>query len=90
LKGYKSVSEDAPNDKIFGTVASMIVSNSGDFKNSQIYLMMLDSITTQNDGKQLIKYKEFSTTLEKLFSKSQPKFTSREFTRNPPINGICH
>lgn len=89
LQGYKSINMLSPNDKIFGTVASMIVSNHGNFKNSYIYLMMIDSITIQNNGKQLIKYNELYTTLEKLFSGSKPKFVEHEFERSLPINGIC-
>ena len=89
LQGFKSVNRNIANDKIAGTVASMIVSNQGDFKNSYIYLMMIDSITTQNDRKQLIKYNELNITLDKLFNESKPKFVEHEFVRNPPVNGIC-
>jgi hypothetical protein len=90
LQGFKSVNKNMPNDKIAGTVATMIVSNHGDFKNSPIYVMMINSITVQSDGKQLIKYDELHTTLKKLFGESKPTFVAREFMRNPPINGICN
>lgn len=89
LQGLKSIDMRNPNEKIFGTVASMIVGNNGKFKNSSIYVMMLDSITTQNNGKQLVKYHELNTTLDKLFSKTEPKFVEREFMRNQPTNGVC-
>ncbi|MCC2667088.1 MAG: hypothetical protein K0S63_1004 [Gammaproteobacteria bacterium] len=67
----------------------MVVSNNGDLKTSSIYLMMLDSVTTQKDGKQLIKYQELRTTLEKLFTNPKLTFVKRKFIRNPPVNGIC-
>lgn len=89
LQGFKSVDAHIPNDKVFGTVASMIVSNNGDFKNSSLYLVMLDSITQQSDGKQLIKYNELNTALKQLFGEGKFKFVEHEFVRNPPINGIC-
>lgn len=89
LANFKSVDANIPNDKIFGTVASLIVSNNGNLKNSYIYVMMLNSITTQSDGKQLIKYRLLNTTLAKLFSEKAPQFTKREFVRNSPANGIC-
>jgi hypothetical protein len=67
----------------------MIVSNHGNFKESHIYVMIVDSITTQSGGKQLIKYNELRTTLATLFSEAKPKFVKREYARNPPVNGIC-
>ena len=85
LQGLKSVNENTPNDKIFGTVATMIVSNEGNFKNSTIYIMLLNSITTQSDGKQLIKYNELQTTLENLFGEAKPKFVVGEFVRILPL-----
>lgn len=90
LKGIKSVNKNIPNDKIAGTVASMIVSNQGDFKKSHIYVMMINSVTVQKDGKQLIKYNELHTTLAKLFGQSKPEFVEREFERNPPVKGVCN
>lgn len=89
LQGHQSIRLRPDNNKIFGTVASMIVSNHGNFKRSHLYLMMLDSITTQKDGSQLIKYKTLYTTLEKLFQSSKQKFIMREFVRKPPVDGVC-
>ncbi len=89
LQGFKSVYLTSGNDKIYGTVSSMVVSNDGDLNSSYINLRMLDSITTDSRGRQLIKYKELNSSLTKLFANSYPTFVEHEFTRNPPINGIC-
>lgn len=89
LQGFKSVDLNSGNDKIYGTVSSMVVSNDGDLNTSYINLRMLDSITTDSKGKQLIKYKELNSSLTKLFSELNPIFVEHEFARNPPINGIC-
>ncbi|HEV2613844.1 MAG TPA: carcinine hydrolase/isopenicillin-N N-acyltransferase family protein [Gammaproteobacteria bacterium] len=90
LHGVTSINKNIPNDKAAGTVATMIVNNTGDFKSSQIYVMMIDSIIVQSDGKQLIKYNALNTSLENLFSGSQPKFVEHEFVRNPPVGGVCN
>lgn len=89
LQGTKSVDLTTGNDKIYGTVSSMIVSNNGDLKNSTIYLMMLDSIITDINNKQLIKYKVLHTSLATLFEEAKPTFVEHEFIRKPPVNGVC-
>lgn len=89
LQGFKSVDLNIGNDKIYGTVSSMIVSNNGDLKDSYLYLKMIDSITTENNNKQLIKYRVLYTNLFKLFEESKPLFIKHEFVRNPPNNQIC-
>lgn len=89
LQNFKVVDQKTPNDKIFGTVATLVINNQGNFKLSPIYLMMTKSITTQENGKQLIKYTVLQTTIARLFSSSKLQFVEHEFVRNPPINGIC-
>lgn len=89
LQKFKTVNMNPGNNKIFGTVATMIVSNHGDFKKSSIYLMMLDSITTQKNKNQLIKYNVLHSTLDKLFNESKPGFRAKEFIRKTSANGIC-
>lgn len=89
LQNFRSINLNIGNDKIYGTVSSMIVNNTGDLKNSPIYLMMVDSISTDKNNKQLIKYRELRTTLAKLFENIQPIFVERKFIRNPPVNEIC-
>lgn len=90
LRGLKSISVTNKNDKIFGTVSSMIVNNRGDLSESPFYLMMLDSITSDSHKKQLIKYKELRTSIAGLFTAQTPKFIEREFVRSLPINGVCN
>ncbi len=89
LQESRSVDINKGNDKVYGTVSSMVVHNTGDLKKSTFYLAMIDSITTNNDDKQLIKYKELRTNLADLFGKQNPLFVQREFVRNPPTNGVC-
>lgn len=89
LQGFKSVDLTSGNDKIYGTVSSMVVSNNGDLNGSYINLRMLDSVTTDGKNRQLIKYKELHSSLARLFADSNPKFVEHEFKRNPPMNGIC-
>jgi hypothetical protein len=90
LQNFKAINMNTANDTIYGTLASMIISNHGDFKNSHIYLILLDSITTEKNGSQLIKYRKLYTTLEKLFDGSKLIFTHHQFLRNAPVDGICH
>lgn len=82
LQGLKSVNLDNSNDKICGTVSSMIIENKGNLEKSSIYLTMIDSITTGTKNNQLIKYKLLHTSLKKLFLDSKPIFFEREFIRN--------
>lgn len=91
LQGFTSVDEkNQSNGKIFGTVANMIVDNKGSLEKSDFYLMMLDSVTTENNGDQVIKYDELHTTLAKLFDEtSSPVFISRSFIRKAPYKGLC-
>ena len=89
LQEFKSVDLNSGNDKIYGTVSSMVISNNGDLNNTYINLRMLDSITADSKNRQLIKYKELHSSLAQLFAESNPKFIEHKFTRNPPINGIC-
>lgn len=90
LQGEKSIVVGAVNNKIYGTVSNMIVSNNGDLKNSVIYLRMIDSISTDSSHKQVIKYRELRTSLAELFSQTQPQFVRKELVRDPPINNICN
>jgi len=89
LRGLNYADLSKENDKIFGTVSSMVVANNGDLKKSYIYLMMVDSVSRDSNNKQLIKYKELRTSLANLFKGSEPIFVAREFVRSPPVNGIC-
>ena len=89
LQGVKSVNLNIGNDKIFGTVSSMIISNNSDLNHSYIYLVILDSITTDKNNRQVIKYRKLQTTISKLFSEPHPKFTEHAFLRNPVVNGVC-
>ncbi|MCX7114611.1 MAG: carcinine hydrolase/isopenicillin-N N-acyltransferase family protein [Gammaproteobacteria bacterium] len=89
LQGVKSINLNSSNDKITGTVSSMVISNNGDLNHSYIYLIMLDSIIIDKNNNQVIKYRKLQTTLSKLFSEPHPNFTKHEFVRKPPINGVC-
>lgn len=84
----KSVDVNPGNNKIYGTVSSMVVNNNGDLNHSTIYLLMVDSITTDTHNRQLIKYRELKTTIANLFAK-KPVFIKRELIRNPPVNEVC-
>lgn len=89
LKGLKSIDMNHLN-KAAGSVSTMIVENNGDFKKSYLYLKMLDSITTDKNSNQLIKYKELNISLEKLFHRQKLNFVERQFMRFAPINGTCN
>jgi acyl-CoA:6-aminopenicillanic acid acyl transferase len=89
LQEFKSVDLNTGNNKIYGTVSSMIVSNNGNLNNSYITLRMIESITVDRKNKQLIKYKELHTSLSKLFTEFKPTFYEHKFTRSQPENGIC-
>jgi hypothetical protein len=90
LQGLKQiVVGHTKNNKIYGTVSTMIVNNNGNPKKSYLYLIMVDSITTNDKGQQLIKYKELYTRLDKLFEEPEPKFNKHELIRKAPINKIC-
>ncbi len=89
LGKFTSVDMNIGNDKIYGTVSTMIVSNTGNFKTSYIYLKMIESITTDKDNKQTIKYKVLYTSLAKLFKDQKPTFVEHEMVRNPPVNRVC-
>lgn len=89
LQGKKSININIQHHKVYGTVGSMIISNHGNLKNSTIYLRMLESITTDNNGQQIIKYKDLRTSLVHLFDGSKLTFVQHQFTRNAPINRRC-
>lgn len=89
LQHYKLINENQPNNKIYGTVATMIVHNTGNFKNSYLYLMMIKSIKVNPDGSQTITYKKRYTTLWALFHFKNQDVTTHTFVRSAPINGIC-
>ena len=90
LQGMKSVSLNQGNDKIHGTVSNMVISHQGDLNHSYIYLIMLDSITTDKNNKQIIRYRTLQTTLSKLFSEPHLQFTQHTFVRQPVVNGRCN
>lgn len=89
LQEFKSVDLNTGNDKIYGTVSSMVVSNNGNLNNSFITLRMIESITIDSKNRQLIKYKELHSSLSQLFTESNPTFYEHQFIRNPSVNGIC-
>ncbi|MDP3560248.1 MAG: carcinine hydrolase/isopenicillin-N N-acyltransferase family protein [Legionellaceae bacterium] len=89
LKGLTSIDTNVANDKVGGTVSSMIVENNGDFKQSYLYLKMVESVTTLKNHDQLIKYKVLHTSLAKLFSGEKLVFVPHEFVRKAPVKGVC-
>lgn len=89
LQGEKSIDINIPHDKIYGTVSSMIISNHGNLKNSIIYLKIIESITTNKNGQQIIKYKDLRTNLIHLFDDSKLTFVQHQTIRNAPVNRRC-
>ena len=89
LQGTQSISLRTQHDKIYGTASSLIISNHGDLTHSDIYLKMVDSITTDAHGNQIIHYKDLRTTLANLFSGSKLPFMKHQFVRKRPIKGLC-
>ena len=87
----KSADLSIGNDRIVGTVSSMVVNNTGDLTKSPFYLMMLDSINTDTNNKQQIKYRVLRTTIADLFDEQKkPVFVEYRFERNLPVNGVCN
>lgn len=90
LKGQVSINmTNKSNNKLFGTVASMVISNNSNFNHSYIYVRMLDSITVKNNGDQLIRYQVLQTSLANLFGNKKLSFVKYEVTRKAPLNGVC-
>lgn len=89
LQGESGVDLSVGNDKIYGTVSSLIVLSTGNPDTSQVYLRMLNSITIMPNDNQLIKYKDMTTNLTALFKESEPKFMNHQFIRKKPVNETC-
>ena len=89
LHGIKQITKNIPNDKVYGTVSSLIVLNNNKLENSIIRLTMVNSLNTLNNGNQLIDYQELFIPLLDLFSNKDKIFVKKSFIRNAPENGIC-
>lgn len=89
LQNMHSVDLAEGTNKVYGTVSSLIVYNTGNPETSQVYVRMLNSITVMPDDNQLIKYKDVTTNISKLFKESAPQFANHEFIRKKPINDTC-
>lgn len=75
------------NNKIYGTVSSLIVSN--DVNQSKVDLKMLVSIDTLKNGDQKIVYDDLKIKLSDLFTKKEIIFSRKSFIRKAPYNGKC-
>ncbi|OGV26010.1 MAG: hypothetical protein A3F18_02115 [Legionellales bacterium RIFCSPHIGHO2_12_FULL_37_14] len=89
IKGAKSVNLKQQSTKIYGTMSSMIVHNNKDLATSKLYLKLISGISTDQFGRQHIKYQSLYTNLKDLFSAKKLIFNNHKFTRMPPKNGVC-
>lgn len=79
------------NHKVYGTVSNFIVVNNRNPNKSSVYVKIIDSIILQNNGTQLIQYRELNNTLYNLFhdEENSVNFQVKKLVRAAPVNQIC-
>ena len=87
-KDLNIINHDTSSDTVYGTVSSFMVQHTA--KDTYIYLRILNSLYTQENGDQEITFNEIVIPLDSLFKSNKLDYKPFNMKRKTPNNGICY